>query len=187
MNAAPSERKSWGPLIATIDLLFLVVAFFTLLLFFVQKERKEAQVQLERVQEQLDALPENQGVENRGNALANLVERLMTFQQEEQERQARLRAQDERRRSRPVERVEYQILPGNRIVFQGRTYSSAEFRQQVVAPLRQSRWLTFRAYAPPDTPFGEVVAARRLLLENGGEFDTYWDNLADRSALPAGR
>ncbi len=189
MSSVPSERKSWGPLIATIDLLFLVVAFFTLLLFFVQKEREQARVQLERVQGSLSAaLPE--GVVNpeaRGNAMVELVERLMAVQKEEKDRQAQLERQEERRNLRRTVRVNYEVLPGGRIVYEGRGYSPQEFRNQVVVPLRRSNWLALRAYAAPETPFGEVVATRKLLLENGAEFDTYWDNLTDRGATPVPR
>jgi hypothetical protein len=186
MNAVPSERKSWGPLIATIDLLFLVLAFFTLLLFFVQKEREQARVKLERVEGSLAAaLPEGiVSPEARGNAMVELVERLMAIQKVEQDRQAKLERQEERRQMRRTVRINYEVLPGGRIVYEGRTYSPSEFRSQVVAPLRRSNWLAFRAYAAAETPFGEVVATRRQLLENGAEFDTYWDNLTDSGASP---
>lgn len=186
MRALPSERKSWGPLIATIDLLFLVVAFFTLLLFFVQKEREQARVQLERVQGSLSAgLPE--GIVNpeaRGNAMVKLVERLMAIQKEEKDREVMLERQEERRQLRGTVRIDYEVLPGGRIVYEGRAYTPLKFRSQVVLPQRRSSWLAFRAHAAPETPFGEVVATRKLLLENGGEFDTYWDNLTEKGAPP---
>jgi hypothetical protein len=187
MSAVPSERKSWGPLIAMIDLLFLVVAFFTLLLFFVQKERDRAQVRVNRMQETLAAaMPQDTAPspERQGNAMVNFVERLMAIQKEEQDRQAQAQQRDERRRLRPVERVNYQVLAGGSIVYEGRTYRAGEFKSEVVDRARQTHWLAIRAYAPPETPFGDVVAMRKLLLENGGEFDTYWDNLAEGAAAP---
>jgi len=162
MSPAPSERKSWGPLIATIDLLFLVVAFFTLMLFFVQKEREQTRMQLNQVQESLaGAMPATaETPEARGNALVNLVERLMNLQREDQDRQAQAQRQDERRRTRKTVRVNYEVLPGGRIQFEGKAYTPQEFRNLVVAPMRKDSWLAFRAYAPPRTPFGEVVATR---------------------------
>jgi hypothetical protein len=188
MSSAPSERKSWGPLIATIDLLFLVVAFFTLLLFFVQQEREQARMQLNQVQQSLaGALPPSAATpEERSNALVELVDRLMALEKADQDRQAQAQRQDERRRLRKTVRVNYQVLPGGRIRFEDRAYTPQAFRSEVVARLRKDSWLAFRAYAPPQTPFGEVVATRKLLLENGGEFDTYWDNLAEGGAAPSG-
>lgn len=186
MSTVPSERKSWGPLIATIDLLFLVVAFFTLLLFFVQKEREQAKVQVNKMQETLAAaLPEaNRTPEEKGNAMVTLVERLMAIQKDEQDRQEQAQKREERRRMRPIERVNYQVLPGGTIVYDGRRFSADEFKSQVIDTARKSHWLAIRAYAPPETPFGEVVAMRKLLLDNGGEFDTYWDNLSESATSP---
>jgi hypothetical protein len=186
MSLAPSERKSWGPLIATIDLLFLVVAFFTLLLFFVQKERAQTQVRLNQVEESLAAAlpPSAETEEQRGNALVTLVERLMTVQKAEQLREVQAQQREERRKTRPTMRVNYQVLPGGKILYDGQTYTPAEFKAHVIDPSRQGSWLAIRAHAPPETPFGEVVAMRKLLLENGGEFDTYWDNLAEAGNGP---
>jgi hypothetical protein len=188
MSLAPSERKSWGPLIATIDLLFLVVAFFVLLLFFVQRDREQARVKLEQVQESLaGAMPATaQTEEARGNAMVELVDRLMALEKKDQDKQAQAQSRDERQRQRKTVRVNYQVLPGGRILYEGQAYSPQEFRSHVVGPLRKGSWLAFRAYASPLTPFGEVVATRKLLLESGGEFDTYWDNLAEAAAAPAG-
>jgi hypothetical protein len=188
MSLVPSERKSWGPLIATIDLLFLVVAFFTLLLFFVQKERAQTQVRLNQVEESLAAaMPSSsESKEQRGNALVMLVERLMTLQKEEQVKEVQAQQREERRKSRPVVRVNYQVLPGGKILYDGQIYVPQNFRLQVIDPNRKVNWLAIRAYAPPETPFGDVVAMRKLLLENGGEFDTYWDNLTDSATGPAG-
>lgn len=188
MSSAPSERKSWGPLIATIDLLFLVVAFFALLLFFVQQEREQTRVQLNQVQESLaGAMPASaETPAARGNALVELAERLMALDKQDQDRQAQAQRQDERRRVRKTVRVHYEVLPGGRIQFEGRAYTPQQFKSEVVAPMRKDSWLAFRAYAAPQTPFGEVVATRKLLLENGAEFDTYWDNLAEGGAAPSG-
>ena len=186
MSLVPSERKSWGPLIATIDLLFLVVAFFTLLLFFVQKEREHAKVQVSQMEEALKAgLPEATPPEQQGSAMVQLVERLMTIQKDEKDRQAQIAQREERRRMRSIEKVNYEVLPGGSIVYEGRTYRADEFKSLVIDPARRTHWLAIRAYALPETPFGQVVAMRKLLLDNGGEFDTYWDNLADAAGAPA--
>jgi hypothetical protein len=189
MSPVPSERKSWGPLIATIDLLFLVVAFFTLLLFFVQKERQHAQVRLSQVEETLaNAVPSlADAPEQHGNALVTLVERLMTLQKREQNRQLQVQQREELRHTRPIARINYEVRPGGAIVYDGRTLTPREFKADVIDPARKTSWLAIRAYAPPETPFGDVVAMRKLLLENGAEFDTYWDNLAEAGApSPAG-
>jgi hypothetical protein len=186
MTPAPVERKSWGPLIATIDLLFLVVAFFTLLLFYVQKDRHQATVRLNQVEESLAAaMPQNQSPEQRGNALVKLVDRLMVIQKEEKTREQQAADREERHHMRATVRVNYQVLPGGRIVYEGHTYTPQQFKAAVIDPARKSNWLAIRATASPQTPFGEVVAMRKLLLDNGGEFDSYWDNLTDNST-PAG-
>ena len=46
--------------------------------------------------------------------------------------------------------------------------------------LRKDRWIAFRAFAGPQTPFGTVVRLRRRLLKGSGEFDTYWDNVTTK-------
>ncbi|MCZ6534156.1 MAG: hypothetical protein O7A08_14485, partial [SAR324 cluster bacterium] len=63
------------------------------------------------------------------------------------------------------------------IFYRNEQYSLAGFKEQVVDRLRKDNWVAFHALAAPATQFGKVVAFRRKLLKNSGEFDTYWDNL----------
>ena len=49
----PAEKRSQGPLYATIDLLFLLVCFFLLLMFFMQQNKNAAQSQMEAAQQTL--------------------------------------------------------------------------------------------------------------------------------------
>jgi Ni/Co efflux regulator RcnB len=190
----PAEKRSWGPLIATIDLLFLVVAFFALLLFFVQQQKQNAVAQLEQVQATVSGggeAPSAPDAAQPASAAATAadsqqliarLQHLMELQGQETERQRERQAREERRGRRETSKLEYQVLPGGRIGYQGHSYAPADFRRQVVQPLRDAHWVALRAYAPQQTPFGDVVASRRLLLENGGEFDTYWDNVTESEA-----
>jgi len=177
----PIEKRSQGPLVATIDLLFLLICFFILLLFFMQQQGKEAQSQLEAAQETLARITGGTAPDVREalKTLEPLLETFMVKQREQVERQRALAARDARRRQRESVRLAYVVLPGNRVSYEGRLYSLTEFRGQVVDRLRQKNWVAFRATASPETPFGEVVAHRRLLLENMGEFDTYWDSVSE--------
>ena len=50
------ERRSQGPLIVFIDLLFLLVAFFVLLLFFVRGHQEISEQALETMQESLSRI-----------------------------------------------------------------------------------------------------------------------------------
>ena len=179
------EKRSQGPLVATIDLLFLLICFFVLLLFFMQQQRTQAQTDLEALQQTLARITGEQESDVREalTKIEPLLEMFMVRQREEVERQRKLTARDVRRRQRETVRLEYSVLPGNRIQYEGRTYSVSEFRARVVNQLRRGNWIAFRATANPETPFGEVVAHRQLVLENMSEFDTYWDNVS-QSKIP---
>ncbi|HEX7927437.1 MAG TPA: hypothetical protein VF678_07590 [bacterium] len=180
----PPEKRSQGPLIATIDLLFLLVCFFLLLIFFSQQKNQEAQKQVQAAQQTLARIT-GEELPNVSKVLEVLEPVLQTFmvqQRQEAEKQRQLAAREVRRAQRDTARVSYDVLPGNKVVYEGRTYSVDEFRTQVLAPLRKGKWVNLRATADPRTPFGEVVNSRRAVLENSGEFDTYWDNVT-----PAGQ
>jgi len=183
----PAEKRSQGPLVATIDLLFLLLCFFILMLFFMQQNKTVAQSQLEAAQQTL-ARVTGEEAPNVSKVLEKLEPVLQTFmvqQRQEAEKQRQLAAREVRRAQRELVKLSYEILPGSKIVFEGRTYSVAEFKAQVVDPLRKGKWLGLRAVANPQTPFGEVVASRRVVLENSGEFDTYWDNVTPQGSAPA--
>ncbi|HEX9843343.1 MAG TPA: hypothetical protein VGC20_11365 [bacterium] len=188
MNIAPEERSSRGPLIAFIDLLFLLVAFFTLLLFFVQQRQQISQQSLEAVQQNLARITGEQvDVPQALETLERMVERVVASREQEQERERLLAERQKRRERRDTVRLEYTIGPSGRIVHEGKTYSAPDFLERVVTPLRKSKWVAFRAYAAPETPFGAVVDHRQLLLKDSNEFDTYWDNVARTEQAPAAK
>jgi hypothetical protein len=178
----PPEKRSQGPLVATIDLLFLVVCFFLLVIFFLNQRQTAAQEQLQAAQETLARVTGERApdVPNALRALEPLLQTFMMQQRQEAERQRQLAARELRRAQRETVRVNYEILPGGRVSYEGRTLPLSDFKVLVIDPLRRDKWVALRAIADPMTPFGEVVASRRVLLENAGEFDTYWDNVTSR-------
>jgi hypothetical protein len=177
-----AEKRSQGPLIATIDLLFLLVSFFVLLLYFSQQRQSEAQIQLEAAQQTLARITgeEQADVSATLAEMAPLLETFMVRQREDAERTRRAAAQEVRRRARETFKLTYEVLPGGQVRHEQRTYALPAFKAEVVDALRRTYWISFRAAARPETPFGEVVAQRKLVLENAGEFDTYWDNVTQR-------
>ena len=176
-----SEKRSTGPLFAFIDLLFLIVAFFTLLIFFTDSKRSEAEAQLETAQQKLANVADERDVYKSTMAnLGPLMDQFMGQQRQQAERRRRMAARDVRRRQRPRVKLTYQIFENGQIVHEGRSYTLADFKQKVTDPLRKTSWVAFRAFALPETPFGAVVRSRRVLLEGQGEFDTYWDNRTNR-------
>lgn len=183
MIIAGEERSSRGPLIVFLDLLFLLVAFFTLLLFFLQERHQLSDRQLEAVQQQLSrVVGEEVQVPEALDALEMVVERFITAQEAEMERERERAERRKRRAARTTVKLEYQLDAGGRIVYDGRPYGVRSFLEQVVKPLRAEHWVAFRAYAAPQTPFGDVVAHRRVLLKDSNEFDTYWDNVTRERA-----
>jgi biopolymer transport protein ExbD len=178
MIIAPEERKAQGPLIAFIDLLFLLVAFFVLLLFFIQSRQSISQEALERVQQNLARITgEEIDVPEALTRLETMVERYLEEEQAQMERERQLAEQRRRRAQRTTFRLEYLIDAQGRIVYQERSYSVRGFLDAVVTPLRGKHWVAFRALADAATPFGTVVESRRIVLKDSNEFDTYWDNV----------
>ncbi len=187
MIAQRAEKRSSGPLFAFIDLLFLIVAFFTLLIFFTDTKRSEAEAELEETQQQLAAVVEERDeYQATMTNLGPLMEQFMSQQRREAERRRELAARDLRQRQRPRVRVEYQITEDGQIAYEGSRYSVEAFKAEVIDPLRQTSWIAFHGAAQPDTPFGTVVLSRRVLLRDQGEFDTYWDNVTRREAPASG-
>jgi hypothetical protein len=189
MIIAPEERSTRGPLFAFIDLLFLLVAFFTLLVFFIQQRQQLTSTQIETVQQQLARVTgEEVDVPQALETLERVVERFIATREVEEQREREAAERLARRATRGTVRLEYTITPDGRIRHEGRSYDAEAFVRAVVTPLRQEHWLAFRAYAAPQTPFGTVVAHRQALLRDSNEFDTYWDNLAragDAAPAPA--
>jgi hypothetical protein len=178
MITVQPERRSTGPLVATIDLLFLVVAFFVLVLFFLQQQQKQSIQQLESTQQQLEAVTEQKTtIERVMERVEPFLPKIEALQKAEMEQRRAEEARAARKRQKEGQRIEYQILPDGSVHYEGRSYGLEQFSREVVEPMRQTRWLSFRAFAPPETPFGTVVESRRRLLEGQGEFDTYWDNV----------
>jgi hypothetical protein len=182
----PPEKRSQGPLVATIDLLFLLLCFFLLIIFFMQQNKNAAQSQLEAAQQTLARVTgeEQPNVSKVLEKLEPVLQTFMVKQKEEAEKQRQLAAREIRRLQRETVKVNYTVLPGNRVVYEGRELSVAAFKAQVLDVLRQDKWVALRAMAEPQTPFGEVVANRRVVLENSGEFDTYWDNVTPQGTPP---
>lgn len=179
MIAMTEERRAIGPLIAFIDLLFLLVAFFVLMLFFIQQKKSDAEVQLEQTQQELAAVQEEKTtIERVLEEVQPFVGEIQVMRKVAEERRRAEEARALRKRQKETFRLDYEVLPGNLVRYEGRTYSIERFAAEVVTPLRATHWIGFRAQARPDTPFGQVVQSRRIVLEQQQEFDTYWDNLA---------
>jgi septal ring factor EnvC (AmiA/AmiB activator) len=184
MNAS-AEQRSTGPLVAFIDLLFLLVGLFVLMLFFLQEQRTEAQAELEQTQQELEtAQSENSALEAVVAELEPFMGAITAFRGVEEEQRREQEARELRKRQKETYRLDYEVLPDGRLLHDGRGRSARQFAAEVVAPLRERHWIAFRARARPDTPFGSVVESRRILLESRQEFDTYWDNLAPERPEP---
>ncbi len=179
MIIAGEEKKSQGPLIVFIDLLFLLVAFFVLLLFFIQSRQDISDQEMEQVEKSLARITgEEVSLPKALSQLETIVDRFLSDQEQDRERQRQLARRRQRKASRKSVRLEYNITSEGNFLYEGGTYSPARFMARVVNPLREKSWITFRGYASPETPFGKVIATRRLLLKDSNEFDTYWDNIS---------
>ncbi len=165
MRPFPAEIRAQGPLVSFVDLLFLLVAFFTLLLFFIQQERTMAVEELERTQERLEVLEP-------------FMEQITTLREVQQEKRRREHERDLRRASKDRVRLEYRVLENGTIRYAGDSMTLDRFLSEVLAPLRERHWVSLRGYANAETPFGTVIETRSRLLREQGEFDTYWDNVA---------
>jgi biopolymer transport protein ExbD len=185
MITVSEERRATGPLIAFIDLLFLLVAFFVLVLFFVQQRKSDAEVHLEQAQQQLQAVQaEKSAVERVLEEVQPFVGEIQVMRKAAEERRRAEEARALRKRQKETFRLDYEVLPGNLVRYEGRAFAVERFAADVVEPLREQYWIGFRALARPDTPFGQVVHARRVVLEHQQEFDTYWDNLTPNAQNP---
>lgn len=184
MIFATEEKKSQGGLFAFIDLLFLLVAFMVLVLFFIKTVKSEAEVRLERAQDKLATLEQKKSALDEALAkVAPLLDKFALQQRKEVARRRALAARDLRRKARDKVKLSYQISLAGKIIYNKRTYTVEQFKKRVVDGLRKEKWIAFRAYTAPNTPFGKVVEFRKKLLEGSGEFDTYWDNVTPRKKL----
>lgn len=176
------EKKSQGGLFAFIDLLFLLVAFMVLVIFFIKNIKSETEVRLESAQDKLATLEQEKSALDEALAkIAPLLDKFAINQYKEAERRRALAARDLRRKSRDKIKLSYRISADGTIMHRGKNYTPEEFTQ-VVDELRKDKWIAFRAYANPETPFGAVVNFRKKLLKSSGEFDTYWDNVTSKSS-----
>jgi hypothetical protein len=143
------------------------------------QKQTAAQNQLEAAQQTLARVTgqESPDVSKVLEALEPVLQTFMVQQNKEVAKRQQLAAREVRRSQRDLVKLNYAIMPGNKVVYEGRTLSVADFRAQVLDPLRKKKWVALRASADPATPFGEVVAQRAVVLDNSSEFDTYWDNV----------
>ena len=178
MSEFMEEKRTNGALLTFIDLLFLMIAFFTLLLFFMQNSKQLSEERMKTVQRSLQRLTgEEMEVEKALEKLEPMLERFMIQQKEQVEEEKQREAKELRRRAKTTKRLPYSIDRMGIVTYQGNQYTLRQFLRDVVTPLRKTHWIAFRASVTSSTPYGEVVKIRGILLENSNEFDTYWDNL----------
>ncbi|MDH4121506.1 MAG: hypothetical protein OEV94_07370 [Deltaproteobacteria bacterium] len=181
----PSEQRSTGAIIAFIDLLFLLVGCLTLVMFFNQQQTKQVKAQVEETRQKLDiATTQRNLLEKMAKSMDPFMEEFIVLKKEEIARRQLEEGRRKRKAARTVMAVAYQVTPDGNILYEGRLYSLADFKREVVARHRADKWLSFRASVFPDTPFGVVVNIRQEILKDQSEFDTYWDNLANGQKAP---
>ena len=190
MIIATEEKKSNSSLIVFIDLLFLLIAFFTLLLFFLQERHRISEKNLDAVEKSLSQITgKEMAIPEALAKLETFVKKYVSEEELAKQRERKLADRRKRRAQRITTRLEYKLEPDGRIRYQNRLYTLAGFRRDVVTPLRRRKWVSFRAFASPQTPFGLVITSRRFMLRNGNEFDTYWDNVTrvkKQTEIPGG-
>lgn len=185
MIFATEEKKSNGALIVFIDLLFLLIAFFTLLLFFLQERHRISEKDMDAVEKSLSRITgQEMAIPEALVKLETFVKEYVSEQELAKQREQRLANRRKRRAQRATARLEYELEPDGRIRYKDRLYTLARFRNEVVAPLRRRKWVSFRAFAAPQTPFGLVIESRRYMLRDGNEFDRYWDNVTSTEKQP---
>lgn len=178
MIIATEEKKSNSSLIVFIDLLFLLIAFFTLLLFFLQERHRISEKNLDAVEKSLSQITgEEMAIPEALAKLQTFVKKYVSEEELAKQRERRLANRRKRKARRTTVRLEYKLETDGRIRFQNRLYTLAAFRRDVVTPMRRRKWVSLRAFAGPQTPFGLVIKSRRFMLRDGNEFDTYWDNV----------
>ena len=91
MIIAGEEKKSQGPLIVFIDLLFLLVAFFVLLLFFIQSRQDISDKEMEQVEQSLARITgEEVSLPKALSQLETIVDRFLSEQKQDLEKQRQL-------------------------------------------------------------------------------------------------
>lgn len=177
------EKKSQGGLFAFIDLLFLLVAFMVLVIFFIKNVKSETEVRLESARDKIATMEqEKSALDEALSKIAPLLDKFSIQQHKNAERRRALAARDLRRNARDKINLSYRLAPDGKIIHRGKSYTLEDFKAQVVDNLRGDKWIAFRAYASPETPFGMVIRFRKKLLKNSGEFDTYWDNVTSKDS-----
>lgn len=179
MITVSEERRSQGPLIVFIDLLFLLIAFFVLMLFFVRGHQEVSEQALETMQKNLARITgEEMNVPEALTQLETMVDRFMADQDRVLAQQREIALKRQRRARRETFVLEYTINDRGEVLYEHRLFTPQRFLRDVVEPMRETYWVAFRASADPKTPFGQVIANRRILLRDSNEFDTYWDNIS---------
>ena len=190
MIIATEEKKSNSALIVFIDLLFLLIAFFTLLLFFLQERHRISEKNLDAVEKSLSQITgKEMAIPEALAKLETFVKKYVSEEELAKQRERKLANRRKRHAQRITTRLEYKLEPDGHIRYQNRLYTLAGFRRDVVTPLRRRKWVSFRAFASPQTPFGLVITSRRFMLRDGNEFDTYWDNVTrvkKQAEIPGG-
>lgn len=179
MIRVSEERKSNNILISFIDLLFLLVAFFTLLLFFLQSRHQASQEELKAVQQSIARITGDEvDISEVARKLEPMLERFMAKKESEVAKEKERVEKALRKKQRSTFRLKYTITAHGKINYRGKSYTLQNFREKVVKKLRATRWIAFQGVAAADTPFGQVVKSRAVLLQDSNEFDSYWDNVS---------
>lgn len=170
MNAVflHTERHSQAALLVFVDLLFLLIALFTILLFYSSRQSAATRTAMEQAAGR---------ILGREVELSEALDTLTPALQELMEERRVRETKSQRRAERTVQVVRYTLEPNGDLFYKGKSYMPEAFAAQVLAPLRKQHWISLRAYAPSQVSFGQVVRMRRILLRQRGEFDSYWDNI----------
>lgn len=168
------DKRSAGSLVAFIDLLFLLVCFFVVLLYQTSKETREKQQQVEMIEQQMNT------AEIVIQQLKPLAETGLNYLQKKKKSEQLALKKQERFKTREILRIEYEVLKEGSILYQKESMDFEKFMEMIVKPARKQYWLAFRSSAKGSVPFGKVIEIRKMLLKERNEFDTYWSNLQEK-------
>ena len=172
------EKKTTGNLIAFIDLLFLVVCLFVFLVHQMGKKAEVKEIMVETIKEELLETAEKvQKAREKIAYLQPLAEVALKSIEERQKEDAKRILQLQRFQTRPVMIISYLVTKEGKIVYKNQEWLPEDFFQIIIKPMRKNAWISFRAYAPADVSFGKVIEIRQKMLQEKGEFDTFWSNL----------
>jgi hypothetical protein len=180
-NIITEEQKSTGALFAYIDLLFLVICFFLLLLTNAGKQSEEQKSEVSIVKEQLKELQKKYILATqRLQILEPLAAKAQAIEKNELHERQIAKARKVRKGRKKVARILYQVLVGEKVQHQGKVISVYYFLNHIINPLRKNSWIALRSSASSSIPFGDVVKIRKILLKDQGEFDTFWSSVGSQ-------